>query len=120
MEVEALSDGTLPVVLDRRLGQTETSFAYRLLQLVMERSGEPYAIGFSSEVFPQDEVMNALASEAPEGGSQFDRNHCWGLWRWGAAQPSLAPHSHFYFRWFVGPSGRLDQCQSAAIAGGGS
>ena len=62
VEVEALSDGTLPVVLDRRLGQTETSFAYRLLQLVMERSGEPYAIGFSSEVFPQDEVMNALAS----------------------------------------------------------
>ena len=62
VEVEALSDGTLPVVLDRRLGQTETSFAYRLLQLVMERSGEPYAISFSSEVFPQDEVMNALAS----------------------------------------------------------
>ena len=62
VEVEALSDGTLPVVLDRPLGQTETSFAYRLLQLVMERSGEPYAIGFSSEVFPQDEVMNALAS----------------------------------------------------------
>ena len=50
------------MVLDRPLGQTETSFAYRLLQLVMERSGEPYAIGFSSEVFPQDEVMNALAS----------------------------------------------------------
>ena len=36
VEVEALPAGTLPVVLDRRLGQTETSFAYRLLQLVME------------------------------------------------------------------------------------
>jgi len=67
VEVDALPAGTLPVVLDRRLGQTETSFAYRLLQLVMERSGERYAIGFSSEVFPQDEVMNALHQGSRRG-----------------------------------------------------
>ena len=46
------------------------------------------------------------------------RNHCWGLWRWGAAQPSLAP-IRIPTSVVCWPSGRLDQCQSAAIAGGG-
>ena len=62
MEVEELPKGTLAVVLDRRLGQDERSFYYRLLRLVMERSGQPFVLGYSTEVLPQDEAMNALAS----------------------------------------------------------
>ena len=38
-EVAALPQGTLPVVLDRRLGQDQNDF--RLLKLVLERSGTP-------------------------------------------------------------------------------
>ena len=41
-EVAALPQGTLPVVLDRRLGQDQDDFRYRLLKLVLERSGTPF------------------------------------------------------------------------------
>ncbi|WP_115120360.1 hypothetical protein [Synechococcus sp. UW105] len=67
VEVAALPSGTLAVVLDRRMGQSEASFYYRLLRLVLERSGQPFALGFSTEVLPQDEVVNALASEQFQG-----------------------------------------------------
>ena len=41
-EVAALPKGTLPVVLDRRLGQDQNDFRFRLLKLVLERSGTPF------------------------------------------------------------------------------
>ena len=44
-EVAALPQGTLPVVLDRRLGQDQNDFRFRLLKLVLERSGTPFALG---------------------------------------------------------------------------
>ena len=47
-EVAALPQGTLPVVLDRRLGQDQNDFRFRLLKLVLERSGTPFALGFSA------------------------------------------------------------------------
>ena len=40
-EVAALPQGTLPVVLDRRLGQDQNDFRVLLLKLVLERSGTP-------------------------------------------------------------------------------
>ena len=46
-EVAALPQGTLPVVLDRRLGQDQNGFRFRLLKLVLERNGTPFALGFS-------------------------------------------------------------------------
>ena len=64
-EVAALPQGTLPVVLDRRLGQDQHDFRYRLLKLVLERSGTPFALGFSAAVQPQDEAIAALA-EGPK------------------------------------------------------
>ena len=63
-EVAALPQGTLPVVLDRRLGQDQHDFRYRLLKLVLERSGTPFALGFSAAVQPQDEAIAALARGA--------------------------------------------------------
>ena len=50
-EVAALPQGTLPVVLDRRLGQDQNDFRFRLLKLVLERSGTPFALGFSALPF---------------------------------------------------------------------
>ena len=51
-EVAALPQGTLPVMLDRRLGQDQNDFRFRLLklvlELVLERSGTPFALGFSA------------------------------------------------------------------------
>ena len=41
-EVAALPQGTLPVVLDRLLGQDPNDFRFRLLKLVLERSGTPF------------------------------------------------------------------------------
>ena len=38
-EVAALPQGTLPVVLDRRLGQDKNDLRFRLLKLGLERSG---------------------------------------------------------------------------------
>ena len=63
-EVAALPQGTLPVVLDRRLGQDQNDFRFRLLKLVLERSGTPFALGFSAAVQPQDEAIAALAEDA--------------------------------------------------------
>ena len=66
-EVAALPQGTLPVVLDRRLGQDQHDFRYRLLKLVLERSGRPFALGFSAAVQPQDEAIVALAEGQKAG-----------------------------------------------------
>ena len=46
---------------DRRLGQDQNDFPFRLLKLVLERSGTPFALGFSAAVQPQDEAIAALA-----------------------------------------------------------
>ena len=63
----ALPQGTLPVVLDRRLGQDQNDFRFRLLKLVLERSGTPFALGFSAAVQPQDEAIAALAEGQKAG-----------------------------------------------------
>ena len=65
-EVADLPDGTLAVVLDRRPGQDASDFRYRLLKLVMERSGQPYVLGLSAAVQPQDEAIAALAAGRKE------------------------------------------------------
>ena len=49
------------MVLDRRLGQDQNDFRFRLLKLVLERSGTPFGLGFSAAVQPQDEAIAALA-----------------------------------------------------------
>ena len=69
-EVADLPDGTLAVVLDRRPGQDAADFRFRLLKLVMERSGQPYVLGLSAVVQPQDEAIAALAA----GRDQVARN----------------------------------------------
>ena len=66
-EVAALPQGMLPVVLDRRLGQDQNDFRFRLLKLVLERSGTPFALGFSAAVQPQDEAIAALAEGQKAG-----------------------------------------------------
>ena len=69
-EIADLPEGTLAVVLDRRPGQDASDFRYRLLKLVMERSDQPYVLGLSAVVQPQDEAIAALA----EGRDQVGRN----------------------------------------------
>ena len=59
-EVKALPKETLAVVLDRSPGQDQSDFRYQLLQLVMERSGQPYALGLSEQTVSQDEAIAAL------------------------------------------------------------
>ena len=59
-EVNALPTGTLAVVLDRTPGQDQNDFRYQLLQLVMQRSGQPYALGLSEQTITQDEAIAAL------------------------------------------------------------
>ena len=66
-EVAALPQGILPVVLDRRPGQDQHEFRYRLLKLVLERSGIRFALGFSAAVQPQDEAIAALAAGQKAG-----------------------------------------------------
>ena len=44
-EVALLPPETLAVVLDRTPGQDQRGFRYRLLQLVLERSGRSFALG---------------------------------------------------------------------------
>ena len=61
-EVAALPQGTLPVVLDRRLGQDQNDFRFRLLKLVLERSGTPFALGFSAAVGRKDYHSATLGS----------------------------------------------------------
>ena len=64
-EVAALPQGTLPVVLDRRLVQDQNDFCFRLLKLALERSGKPFALGFSAAVQPQ--AIAALAQGQKAG-----------------------------------------------------
>ncbi len=59
-EVRALPKGTLAVVLDRDPGQDQNDFKFQLLKLVLERSGQPYAMGLSEELISQDEAVALL------------------------------------------------------------
>ena len=70
VEVEALPSGVLAAVLDRRTGEDENAFYYRLLKLALERSGSPYVLGLSAEMQPQDEAVSALV----HGGDDPSRN----------------------------------------------
>ena len=49
------------------LGQDQNDFRFRLLKLVLERSGTPFALGFSAAVQPQDEAIAALAEGQKAG-----------------------------------------------------
>ena len=62
MEVQAIPDGVLPVVLGRDLGDTEREFKTQLLRLIMERSGVDFDFGLTAEDLSQDAAINALAS----------------------------------------------------------
>lgn len=68
-EVRNLPSGTLPVVLARDDGFAVGGFNFQLLKLIMQESGVPHAIGLTSTVLPQDEVVEALASGSI-GGSR--------------------------------------------------
>ena len=70
VEVEALPSGVLAAVLDRGIGDDENAFHYRLLKLVLERSGSSYVLGLSAEMQPQDEAVSALV----HGGDDPSRN----------------------------------------------
>ena len=59
-EVRSLPAGTLSVVLDRSPGEDHNDFNYRLLKLVLKRSGRPFALGLSEVVVAQDEAVAAL------------------------------------------------------------
>jgi len=69
-EVRALPKDTLAVVLDRSPGQDQNDFKYRLLQLVLQRSGRAYDLGMSEEIVAQDEAVAALEN----GGEDSGRN----------------------------------------------
>ena len=60
-EVAALPSETLVVVLDREDGQDQNDFKYKLLQLILQRSGQPYAMGFSTMIQSQDEAVEAIS-----------------------------------------------------------
>ena len=62
VEVQAIPDGVLPVVLGRDLGDTEREFKTQLLRLIMERSGVDFAFGLTAEDLSQDAAVDALAS----------------------------------------------------------
>ena len=62
MEVQAIPDGVLPVVLGRDLGDTEREFKTQLLRLIMERSGVDFDFGLTAEDLSQDAAIDALAS----------------------------------------------------------
>ena len=49
---------TLVVVLDREDGQDQNDFKYKLLQLILQRSGQSYAMGFSTMIQSLDEAVN--------------------------------------------------------------
>ena len=59
-EVRSLPDETLAVVLNRSPGEDHNDFKYRLLELVLKRSGRPFALGLSEVVVAQDEAVAAL------------------------------------------------------------
>ena len=67
-EVRSLPAGTLAVVLDRAPGQDQNDFRYRLLQLVLKRSGRPFALGLSEQAISQDEAVAALEQGASISG----------------------------------------------------
>ena len=60
-EVAALPSETLVVVLDREDGQDQNDFKYKLLQLILQRSGQSYAMGFSTMIQSQDEAVEAIS-----------------------------------------------------------
>ena len=60
-EVAALPAETLVVVLDREEGQDQNDFKYKLLQLILQRSQQPFALGFSSMIQSQDEAVEAIS-----------------------------------------------------------
>lgn len=62
-EVRSLPAGTLAVVLDRSPGEDHNDFKYRLLELVLKRSGRPFALGLSEVVVAQDEAIAALEQD---------------------------------------------------------
>jgi hypothetical protein len=62
-EVRSLPAGTLAVVLDRSPGEDHNDFKYRLLELVLKRSGRPFALGLSEVVVAQDEAVAALEND---------------------------------------------------------
>ena len=62
-EVRSLPAGTLAVVLDRSPGEDHNDFKYRLLELVLKRSGRPFALGLSEVVVAQDEAVAALEQD---------------------------------------------------------
>ena len=62
-EVRSLPDETLAVVLDRSPGEDHNDFKYRLLELVLKRSGRPFALGLSEVVVAQDEAVAALEQD---------------------------------------------------------
>ena len=66
-EVRSLPAGTLAVVLDRSPGEDHNDFKYRLLELVLKRSGRPFVLGLSEVDVAQDEAIAAL-----EQGFIFD------------------------------------------------
>ena len=97
-EVAALPPETLAVVLDRSPGQDQTGFRYRLLQLVLERSGRPFALGLSEQIQSQDEAVAALQQGAGSSRNPFAISvgvYGAGPERGGAArsspQPALMP-----------------------------
>ena len=60
-EVAALPSETLVVVLDREDGQDQHDFKYKLLQLILQRSEQPYALGISTIIQSQDEAVEAIS-----------------------------------------------------------
>ena len=70
VEVEALPSDIITAVLDRRTGEDENAFNYRLLKLALERSGSSYVLGLSAGIQPQDEAVSALV----HGGKDPARN----------------------------------------------
>ena len=110
-EVAALPQGTLPVVLGSDdFGQDQDDFRYRLLKLVLERSGTPFSLGFSAGVQPQDEAIAALLRKDTKAGRRNPSaalGRC--LWRRAGVEPSFAGGPHSHNGWNPWPAGGLDQ-----------
>ena len=107
-EVALLPPETLAVVLDRTPGQDQRGFRYRLLQLVLERSGRSFALGLSQQIQSQDEAIAAL-----EQGNTSSRNP---FAISVGAQPSPAGDSDSRHRWNSWPQSRMEPPQPARAA----
>ena len=70
---------TLAVVLDRTPGQDRGVSRYRLLQLVLERSGRSFALGLSQQIQSQDEAIAAL-EQGEHLLTQSLRDQRWCVW----------------------------------------